>query len=83
MGVVRKITDRHARAVKEALEVMMRKNRLGRIPAFLFIAEEIGNPHPLLGMVGRFRTDPSRAIGHLAVMKAKVIELAANDAPDV
>lgn len=83
MGVVRKINDRHTRAVAEVLEVMMRKTASGRIPALLIIAEEVGNPRPLFGMVGRFRADPTRAIGHLAVMKSKITELAANEAPDV
>jgi hypothetical protein len=83
MAVVRKIGDAHAKRVGEVLEMMLRKNRAGRIPGFILIAEELGNPQPFYSLVGRFRTDPLRAIGHLAVMKRKVSALATELAPDL
>lgn len=83
MTVVRKLVDPHTTKVGAALETMLKKNRAGRIPSLIFIAEEIGNPNPLYGIVGRFRAEPLRAIGHLAVMKAKVTEFAADSAPDL
>lgn len=61
----------------------MKKNQEGRLPALLFIGEEVGNPQPLYGIVGRFRADPARAIGLLAVMKRKVTDYAADLAPDI
>lgn len=61
----------------------MAKNQAGRLPSLLFIGEEIGNPDPLYGLVGRFRTDPHRAIGQMAVMKRKLILFAADSAPDI
>lgn len=83
MAVVKGINDPHVRRVAAALELMMRKNKDGRLPSLLFIAEEIGNPQPVYGIVGRFRADPARAIGHLAIMKEKVIDFAADQAPGI
>jgi hypothetical protein len=62
---------------------MLARTKEGRLPALLFIAEEIGRRDPVYGIVGRFRVDPARAIGHLAIMKAKVIDFAADLAPDL
>lgn len=82
MAVVR-ISDPHGKRVAAALEVMLRKNREGRLPSLLFIAEEVGKTQPVYGIVGRFRADPARAIGHLAIMKAKVTDFAADSAPEI
>jgi hypothetical protein len=83
MGELRSISGPHATKVGEALELMMKKHKAGRLPALLFIAEEIGNPHPIYGIVGRFRDDPAKAIGHLAIMEKKVRDFAAELAPDI
>jgi hypothetical protein len=61
---------------------MLARTKEGRLPSLLFVAEEIGRA-PVYGLVGRFRADPARAIGHLAIMKAKVIDFAADEAPDI
>lgn len=79
---LRGISDHHIKRVEAVLEDMLRRNRAGRLPSLLFIAEEIGKPDPLYGIVGRFRSDPARAIGHLAIMKVKVAEFAADQLPD-
>lgn len=83
MTVVRKIGDAHSRRVGEVLDMLAKKNREGRLPGFIVIAEELGNPQPFYGVVGRLRADPLRAIGHLAVMKRKVAKFAADIAPDL
>lgn len=83
MGVVRKFRDPNGERVGVALEILMAKHKAGKLPALLFIGEELGTARPLYGMVGRFRADPTRAIGHLAVVKRKVTEIAADHAPDV
>lgn len=80
---VRKFVDPHTKKVAAALEIMIQKNKAGRLPSLLFIAEEVGNPMPLYGIVGRFRSDPTRAIGHLAIMKQKVTLFAAEGSPDI
>lgn len=82
MNEVRRIADQHGNKVTAVLEALLQKSRDGRIPSFTFVAEELGNPQPLYGVVGRHRADPVRAIGPLSVMKAKLIELAADSAPD-
>jgi hypothetical protein len=83
MGVVRKFCDPNDKRVGVALEILMAKHKAGKLPALLFIGEELGTARPLYGMVGRFRADPTRAIGHLAVVKRKVIEMASDGAPEV
>lgn len=82
MSDVRNITDPHHAKVGEALDLMVRKHRAGRLPSLILIGEEIGNSQPIYAIVGRFRADPSRAIGHLAIMKAKVTEFASSQLPD-
>lgn len=83
MAVVRRFVDPHAKLVGEALEILMKKHREGRLPSFLFITEEVGNPKPLYGLVGRFRSDPAKAIGHLNIMREKVTDFAASQAADL
>lgn len=83
MAVVRRIGEAHQRNVAEMLEIMMKKNAAGRLPSLIVIGEEIGNPRPLYGMVGRVRSDPERAIGLLAVVQRKVTEYAAELTPDL
>jgi hypothetical protein len=83
MRVVRSIGEAHQKIVAEMLEVMMAKNAAGRLPSLIVIGEEVGNPRPLYGVVGRVRSDPERAIGLLAVVKQKLTEYAADMAPDV
>jgi hypothetical protein len=83
MAVVQRIADAHGKKVEEALQVMLKKNREGRLSSLLFIAEEIGTDAPIYGLVGRFRREPSRAIGHLAILKVKLAAYAAESMPDL
>jgi hypothetical protein len=62
---------------------MVRKHRAGRLPSLIVIGEEVGNPQPIYAIVGRFRADPARAIGHLAIMQAKVTDFASSQSPDI
>lgn len=80
---VRQLPDPHREKVEAALLMMLKRTREGRIPSFLFIAEQVGSSQPLYGIVGRFRDDPARAIGYLAIMKEKVTAYAADLAPDL
>jgi hypothetical protein len=80
---VRGIEDPHAQRVAAVLEEMLLRTRAGRMPSLLFIAEEIGQASPRYGIVGRFRADPARAIGHLAIMKEKVTDFASSQLPDL
>lgn len=80
---VRNISDPHNAKVGRALELMMEKHRAGRLPSLILIGEEIGNPQPVFGVVGRARADPARAIGHVAVLKRKLVDFAASQAPDI
>ena len=76
-------TARSSEKIGLALEVLLRKHGAGRLHSLMFIAEEIGNPKPMYAIAGRFRDDPTKAIGHLAIMKEKVTEYAADLAPDI
>lgn len=79
---VRQIGDPHGKKVAAVLEAMLEKTRAGKMPSLIFITEEAGR-QPRYGMVGRIRSDPAKVIGHLAVMKRKMIDLAADEAPDL
>lgn len=76
---VSRILDPHAKKVAAVLEDMLARTRAGRIPSLLFIAEELGQYR--YGMVGRFRSDPAKAIGHLAMLNERVIDFASTITP--
>jgi hypothetical protein len=80
--VVKNINDPHAQRVVAVLEVLLKKARAGQLPSFGFFGEETGRRQPIDGVVGRFRQDPHRIIGHLEVMKAKLTDAAVERAYD-
>lgn len=79
---LRRITDPHAGRVAAVLRKWLEKAEAGQVPSVMVIAEEVGTAQPIYNIEGRFRSDPARAIGPLAVMKAKVTDFAADLAPD-
>lgn len=83
MGSVVRIGDSNAAKVAAVLEEMLKMNKAGRMPALLFIAEDSGRRQPRYGVVGRFRGDLVKALGHVVVMKEKLANLAADEAPDL
>lgn len=80
---VREFRDPHTAKVEAVLEELLKRNRAGRLPSLVFIAEEVGRNEPRYGIVGRFRANPAKAIGHLAIMKEKVTDFAASQAADL
>lgn len=76
---VRRIEDPHVKKVAAVIEELLR--RTGKMPGLMFIAEDDGQFR--YGIVGRFRSDPAKAIGHLAIMQEKVTSFAADQAPDI
>lgn len=80
---VREFRNPQVERVAAVLEELLKRARAGRLPTFLYIAEEIGMAAPRYGMVGRFRADPAKAIGHLAIMQEKVTDFAASQAADL
>lgn len=44
--------------------------------SILFIIETPGRRKPLMGIAGRLRADPHRAIGQLTVIKQRLVKLA-------
>lgn len=75
---IRQINDPHTSKVVAVIEDMLEMAKEGRMPSLLFIIEETGRSQPHYGIVGRYRSDPAPAIGHLAIMKAKVTDFAAD-----
>lgn len=80
MGLSR-INDPHAARVVAVLRKWLAKAESGEVPSVLLIAEEVGQKQPVFNIAGRFRADPSRAIGPLAVAKLKVTDYAADLSP--
>lgn len=83
MAVVRRIGDAQGKRVEAALELMLKKCRAGTLPSLIIVGEETGAMQPLMAVVGRYRSDPARAVGHVAIMKKKLIAWAADLAPDL
>lgn len=81
-GDVRRIENPHAKKVVAVLEGMLERARAGFIPGLLFVAEDTGRPDSRYGIVGRFRSDPAKALGHALVLKEKLTDFAAEEAPD-
>jgi hypothetical protein len=79
---IAKFDNPHAEKVAAVLEEMLKRTRAGKMPSLLFIAEEVGR-EPRYGLVGRFRSDPAKALGHVTVMKEKLTDFAADHAPDI
>ena len=79
---LRSINDPHARRVVAMLRAWLAKAEAGRVPSVALIAEELGAAQPTFNIAGRYRADPARAIGPLAVMTRKVTDFAAERAPD-
>jgi hypothetical protein len=69
--------------VVAVLEEMLVKARAGKAPGLLFVMEESGRKEPRYCVVGRFRADPARALGHVVVMKQKLTDFAADQAPEI
>jgi hypothetical protein len=44
--------------------------------SILFIVETPGRRQPVVGVAGRLRADPHRAIGQISVMKQQLVKLA-------
>lgn len=75
-ATVRPLVDPHVKQVTAVIEELF--ERAGRIPGLILIVEEIGRNEPRYCLVGRFRSDPAKAIGHLAIMQQKVTDFAAD-----
>lgn len=80
---IRSINDPHTRRVVAVAEDILMRAKAGRLPSLIVIAEELGKQHPHYVIVGRFRSQPVPAIGHLVVMKEKVADFAATQTPDL
>lgn len=83
MGSVVRIGDSNTAKVAAVLEEMLEMTKAGRMPSLLFIAEDSDRGEPRYGVVGRFRGDLVKALGHMVVMKEKLADLAADETPDL
>lgn len=76
MQVVRKISAAHTNKIVAVLRDLLGRAEADEIVSLAFLAEEAERTEPLLGVVGRYREQPTRLIGELSVMKAKLTKFA-------
>jgi hypothetical protein len=74
---VAKIGAAHAPRVAAVLEELLAQARAGELISLAFLAETTGR-EPIAGIVGRYREEPTRALGEMAIMKAKLARYAAS-----
>lgn len=76
MQLVRKITAAHTNKIVAVLKDLLERAEADEMTSLAFVAEVTTNDDPLLGVVGRYREQPTRLIGELSVMKAKMTRFA-------
>lgn len=72
---VRRINGPHEKKVVAVIEELLDFARTHGVIAFQFVAEVPGRRTPLEGVVGRYRADPARLIGELAVVKSNLVQM--------
>jgi hypothetical protein len=77
MLVLQKISAAHQEKVVAVLEDLLKRANEGELTSFAYIAEEMERGDPLMGVVGRYREEPTRLLGELSVMKMKLSKYAA------
>lgn len=76
MHLVQRITATHGRKIVAVLEDLLDRARGGQLTSLAYVAEELDQGDSLLGVVGRFRDEPTKLIGELAVMNVKLAKYA-------
>lgn len=77
-----KLEDVHRRAVAEVVDDIANFVRTEGASSLIFLIESPRRRRSLTGVVGRFRADPRRAIGELAVLKSELVQFASNEFTD-
>lgn len=76
MAAVQKIAAVHTNKIVAVLKDLLQRAEADELTSFAFLAEVADRPEPLLGVVGRYREQPTRLIGELSVMKVKMTKFA-------
>lgn len=74
---VTKISAAHGPKVVEVLEELLVLAHRGELVSMAFLAEQLGLQEPVCGVVGRYRDDPAKLLGEMAVMKTQLARFAA------
>lgn len=74
---VHRIEDPHIKKIEEVLGDLFDVARSEGASSLLFVMETPRRRTPVVGAVGRLRADPRRAIGELALLKQRLVKLAA------
>lgn len=77
MRVVQNITATHTVKIVAVLEDLLARAKHGQLTSLAFVAEELEQGDSILGVVGRYREEPTKLLGELSVMKMKLTKFAA------
>jgi hypothetical protein len=55
----------------------------GRLASLMFVAEDLDEPEPVAGLAGRYKADPAKALGELAVLQTRLARHIANRRSDL
>lgn len=75
---VRSLEDPHRRKVEAVVDDLAELAHTEGALSILFIVEMPGRKNPIVGIAGRLRSDPHRAIGQLSVVQQRLVKLAAH-----
>lgn len=74
---VHRIEDAHRRKVEAVVDDLAHIARTEGASSILFIMETPQRREPVVGVMGRLRADPQRAIGQLSVVQRILVKMAA------
>lgn len=69
------LEDPYRKKVAAVVDELVDIARSEGASSILFILETPRRRHPIVGVVGRLRADPHRAIGQLVVMKQRLVQM--------
>lgn len=72
------VNQPHSESVRKAVERLLERLDSGRLVALMFVVEDLDEDEPVAGMAGRYRADPAKALGELAVMQTRLSRHIAN-----
>jgi hypothetical protein len=72
---VQNISGVHATRIVAVLEDLLERARADQFTSLAFVAEQ-HRDDPLIGVVGLYRERPTKLLGELSMMKAKLIKYA-------
>lgn len=68
----------HPENVRRAVLRLLERADKGRLVSLMYVAEDLDEDEPVAALSGRYKADPAKALGELAVMKVRLARHIAN-----